>query len=125
MSEDEKITKTKQEFTPEDPEYYLNEEGLLRKKFYGGGDGSSEEEAIKVNVTDGFLGTAVESKLLEEQFGKSGEAWKTEIKMLTSNETGQHFDKFVIRLNDGTERTVFFDISLFFGIRSVIRSMDH
>ena len=117
MSEGEKINKTKQQFTPDDPEYYLTEEGLLRIEFYGGGDGSSEEEAIKVNVTDGFLGAAVESKLLEERFGKSGESWKTEIKMLTSNETGQFFDKFVISLNDGTERTVFFDISSFFGIR--------
>ena len=44
--------------------------------------------------------------------------------MLTSNETGQYFDKFVISLNDGTERTVFFDISSFFGIRSKIRSKE-
>ena len=125
MSQDEQTIKNKQGFTPDDPEYYLTEEGLLRKEFYGEGDGSSEEEAIKVNATDSFLGVAVESKLLEERFGKSGADWKAEIKMLTSNAAGQHFDKIIIRLNDGTERTIFFDISSFFGIRSKIRSKDH
>ena len=33
MSEDEKINKPKQQFTPDDPEYYLTEEGLLKKEF--------------------------------------------------------------------------------------------
>ncbi|MHA1300793.1 MAG: hypothetical protein ACTSO9_15355 [Candidatus Helarchaeota archaeon] len=77
--------------------------------------GDSIENAIKIiNAPDHFTGVNSEYLYLSNKFGVKGKDWKLEIQSLIENE-GKHYDKMEIILSDGSKKTIFFDISDFYG----------
>lgn len=79
-----------------------------------GGDGSSRERAVVINATSSFVGIAAEYEWLESRFGQKDRDWTLETQMV-GGDPGRMFDTMVIRLSNGTQKTVYFDISSFHG----------
>ncbi|NVM01034.1 MAG: hypothetical protein HWN67_01745 [Candidatus Helarchaeota archaeon] len=77
--------------------------------------GESMETAIIIkNAPNHFEGVNAEYIYISRKFGVKGKDWKLKQQsLLPKNE--KHFDKMEIILSDGTEITIFFDISEFYG----------
>jgi len=79
------------------------------------GSGQSTEDAIKIlGVKDNFIGVMAEYEYLEKKFGKKGIDWKLEMQALIV-EGDKYYDKMVLKFSDGTKKTIYFDITPFFG----------
>jgi hypothetical protein len=93
--------------------------GLLNlfKPLYAGGDGSSPHEAIVINASSSATGISAEYKWLESRYGSLNKDWEIIVRMHGSVDgiRGKTFEFFDIKLADGTEKTIVFDISSFFG----------
>ena len=77
--------------------------------------GESIEDAIKIlNASNESEGVTAEYQYLSERYGERGTDWKLERQSLLS-EKGRSYDKMEIALSDGTKKTIYFDISDFFG----------
>ena len=87
----------------------------VSEDLYGGGEGTSEEDAVIINATLSNTGIHAEYQWLEKQYGKRDEDWTVEIRIHGSSEDGRIIETFSIKLADGTMKTVVFDISSFFG----------
>lgn len=82
---------------------------------YEGGDGRALEGAIAIRGAPNCLaGVAAEYAYLERAFGQQGRDWQLERQVLHVVE-GRPYDEMRIRLADGTEETLYFDLSDFFG----------
>ena len=79
-----------------------------------GGDGSSAENAVLVTASSEPLGVSQEYSYLEQMFGKRDVDWVLEMQVQTSG-NGRKHDVLTIRLNDGSMRHFWFDITAFFG----------
>jgi hypothetical protein len=83
--------------------------------FYGGRDGSSQEQAVVINATSSSIGIHAEYQWLEKHFGKRDEDWTIERRMHGWAGDGRAFEAYEIKLADGTLKAIFFDISSFYG----------
>lgn len=99
-------------------------ESEWRGGLYAGGEGPSLEQAVVVrNVEHSAVGIRVEKQYLTERFGLSAETaaprpgWVLEEQALIEHSDGRRFDRLRIALPDGSARTVFFDVTAFFGKR--------
>jgi hypothetical protein len=82
---------------------------------FAGGDGSSVANAILIKGAHGEMdGTSSEYQYLALLYGPQNTAWKLDQQSLLSN-SGKRFDAMAIVLADGTKKTVYFDISEYFG----------
>ena len=82
---------------------------------YGSGNGQSEEEAVVIRTTSSSIGVPAEYAWLEKQYGLRDSDWSINLRMHGPDATGRIHEKFRIKLTDGTEKTIYFDISSFFG----------
>ncbi len=74
-------------------------------------DGSTPARAILVPRDSEDDGIAWEYAWIREHFG----AYKRKGQSLLVNEDGHRLDRVTVSLSDGTEKTLYFDISRFFG----------
>lgn len=80
-----------------------------------GGPGDTLQTAIVVRgAPNTMAGIRAEYLYLEALFGRKGVAWQLERQALLVS-AGRHYDEMRLRLADGTLRTVYFDITDFFG----------
>jgi hypothetical protein len=79
------------------------------------GDGSSAENAVIIEAKTEEAGVAKEYEYIEKTCGKRGEDWQLITQDLYSIK-GRDYDMLAIRLQDGTRREVWFDITSFFGV---------
>ena len=83
-----------------------------------GKKGNSLENAIVLDAQDSITGVAMEHGYID-QLIDSLDADVISVKQNLIIENGRQYDKFVIKMNDGNERVLYFDISSFFGKISV------
>jgi len=84
-------------------------------KLYLGGNGSSVGKAVVINTTSGLVGVRAEYDWIENHYGKRGVDWTLGIQSHGTDENGGTWDFFDIQLKDGTEVSLTFDISSFYG----------
>ncbi len=78
------------------------------------GSGQSIENAVKIlGIKNHLMGVMAEYEYLGRKFGKRGRDWELEMQALIK-ENGRYYDKMVVRLSDGTKKTIYFDITPFF-----------
>ena len=81
---------------------------------FAGGSGDSREDAILIkNAENHQAGVRAEYLYLQERFGKRDVHWKLFMQAKLKGE--KPVDWLVIRLIDGTTKSIYFDISEFFG----------
>jgi hypothetical protein len=82
---------------------------------YRGSGESTDDPIIISDVHDHIEGIRAEYEYIEQLYGPRSNAWTLILQsLLFVNE--KPLDKMDIRLTDGTEITLYFDISSFFGI---------
>lgn len=79
-----------------------------------GGNGDSVEEAVVINAPNSEIGIPLVYDYLARRFGMQGRDWHFRKQSLLQ-EKGRCYDRLDVTLADGAERSVFFDISAFFG----------
>lgn len=94
-----------------------------RGGLFVGGSGESVEQAVIIQgIGRTAVGIRAEKQYLTERFGLDAQAahpgagWTLERQALIHHDGGPH-DALTISLPDGSERTVFFEVSGFFGRR--------
>jgi hypothetical protein len=81
---------------------------------------SAANAVVIVDAADHMDGIAAEYAYLEERFGRRGTDWELVIQSLIEeppdeqHPTVRHLDKLLIRLSDGSNRAIYFDIESFF-----------
>jgi len=82
---------------------------------YSGKDGSSIKNAIKIlGARDEIEGIRAEYQWLAEKFGEQGKGFTLEMQSLV-DDGRRKYDRMDIMLADGTRKTIYFDITDFFG----------
>ena len=82
---------------------------------FEGGPGDTIETAVIIRgAPDEALGVGAEYRYLAQQFGQPGVDWELVGQELLES-ARRRYDKVHVKLADGTERTIFFDITGFFG----------
>jgi len=82
---------------------------------YAGGDGSSKENAVIIKGAKSSMeGIGAEYRYLSEKFGERGKDWELILQSLIEDK-GKRYDMMIVDLKDGTNTTIYFDISGFFG----------
>jgi len=76
--------------------------------------GESLECAIIVDSSIPIFGILREQRFLELFISNKEKSAKS-LEQNIIKQNGKVYDKFIIKLNDGTERIVYFDITSFFG----------
>ncbi len=80
-----------------------------------GGPGDTPQTAIAIQgAPNTMAGIGAEYLCLEALFGRRGVDWQLERQALLAR-AGRHYDEMRLRLADGMVRTVYFDITDFFG----------
>ena len=87
----------------------------IEGKLYSGGDGASQGGAVIINANDSTTGIPAEYKWVERRYGKKEIDWTLELRFHGSSDSGKSFETFNIKLKDGTDKTIVFDISSFYG----------
>ncbi len=78
-------------------------------------NGESIQDAIVIlNVTSHFEGITAEYEYIERKFGIRGKDWELEMQSLVI-EGDKFYDRMELKLFDGTRKTIYFDITSFFG----------
>jgi hypothetical protein len=81
---------------------------------FAGGSGDSQEDAIVIkNAANHQAGVDAEYLYLEEKFGERDIHWKLVMQALLKGE--KPVDWLMIELTDGTTKSIYFDVSEFFG----------
>ena len=81
---------------------------------FAGGSGDSREDAIVIkNAASHQACVRAEYLYLQEKFGEKGKHWKVFMQALLKGD--KPVDWLVIRLLDGTTKSIYFDISESFG----------
>ncbi len=82
---------------------------------YKGGPGDTPETAVVIlGAPNAMAGIAAEYSYLKKKFGRENEAWHADAPERPA-EKGKVYDRMDLDLKDGSKKTVFFDISEFFG----------
>jgi hypothetical protein len=79
-----------------------------------GRSGESTEEAIIIRADNTAEGIRREYQWLERTFGARGVDWQLVVQVLL-HDADRYYDMLRIRLADGTEKEIYFDITTFFG----------
>jgi hypothetical protein len=87
--------------------------GARRDPLYGGGTGTSVEDAVVVNATEASAGIRGEIAFIERLWGTRNRDWKLVAQRLESRDA-RHFDLVEVERKDGRRRTFCFDITRFF-----------
>ncbi len=77
-------------------------------------DGSSAEKAVVINATSTVLGIWEEYAYIERVCGKKAVDYIVR-KQMQISEIGREYDVYEIRMRDGSMRSLWFDITSFFG----------
>jgi hypothetical protein len=83
-------------------------------RFEGGAGDSIEQAVIIRGAPDGVAGVAAEYRYLREKFGQQNRDWQLTRQEVLQN-GGRVFDVMLLKLADGRQLTVYFDITEFFG----------
>ena len=75
-------------------------------------DGTARERAIVIRATSSIDGIDAEYRWLESRFGKQGRDWTIDTRM-NGTEGSKSYETFFVRLANGEEQTIHFDISSF------------
>jgi hypothetical protein len=91
----------------------------LKEKMHGspftGGAGDTPETAIIIRgMPNHTRGVQAEYLYLTRRFGRRGTDWEL-TKQALLQVGGRSYDEMRIKLSDGTQKTIFFDITEFFG----------
>jgi hypothetical protein len=87
-----------------------NKPGII----FAGGSGNSPEDAIIIKNAQNRWGVVnAEYLYLQERFGERDTHWKLIMQALLKGE--RRVDWLVIELTDGSRKSIYFDISEFFG----------
>jgi hypothetical protein len=82
---------------------------------FKGGPGDTPETAVVIaGASDSMVGVAAEYSYLEKKFGPRNVDWKLK-RQSVWQQKGKVYDRMEMELKDGSKKTVFFDISEFFG----------
>ncbi len=82
---------------------------------FKGGPGDTPETAVVIlGASDSIDGIAAEYSYLEKKFGRQNLAWQLRRQSIL-NQKGKVYDRMDLDMQDGSKKTVFFDISEFFG----------
>lgn len=81
---------------------------------YTGGDGSSEKNAIIINLESSVVGIPAEYDYLRIKYGLQDTDWGLYLQRCVHNGE-KTFDILDIKLKDGTLKKYYFDISNFYG----------
>lgn len=82
---------------------------------YGGGDGSSVEQAVIIEAPDPFTGVDAEYQFLSERLGKRDVDW-TVVKQANLRAKGREYDRITVELKpSGKKVDYYFDITNFYG----------
>ncbi len=82
---------------------------------FQGGPGDKPETAVVISgAPNSMAGIAAEYDYLGKHFGPQNKFWKLKRQSLLRQD-GKIYDRIEIELGDGSKKTVFFDISEFFG----------
>jgi len=82
--------------------------------FEGGGGRSPDAAVIIKGAKDTVVGIAAEHYYLEMKYGKQNVKWNLVSQSLLHKQD-RHFDLIKIRLVDGSQKEIYFDITEFFG----------
>jgi hypothetical protein len=92
------------------PARFLPPEANPGESPYRGGDGSSIEKAVVILAPDEQTGVDLEYRWIGEHLGR----FRKKGVGLAAYE-GRHYDVFTVELPDGSEHTIYFDITSFLG----------
>ena len=82
---------------------------------FKGGPGDTLETAVHISgATNSIAGTAAEYTYLRKKFGRENVDWNL-FRQSVLRQDGKFYDRLELDLKDGRRKTVFFDISEFFG----------
>jgi hypothetical protein len=81
---------------------------------FAGGDGSSVEEAVVVLAQTEDEGIDLEHHWIFDHYGRF-----RKVRGGLASADGKHFDVITVELGDHTEKTIYFDITGFYGIMDV------
>jgi hypothetical protein len=82
---------------------------------FSGGPGDTLETAVVITgAANSIAGIAAETKYLEKRFGRHNRDWELTRKA-TFQKDDNYFDRVDIELKNHTTKTIFFDITKFFG----------
>jgi len=82
---------------------------------FKGGPGDTPETAVVIlGASDSIAGIAAEYSYLEKKFGRQNLAWQLRRQSIL-NHKGKVYDRMDLDMQDGSQKTLFFDISEFFG----------
>jgi hypothetical protein len=82
--------------------------------FYAGGDGSSIESAIIINITDRWMGVPAEYDYVQSLYGTRRKDWNLKKQTLHLHDS-KYYDILEIELSNGENKTLHFDITNFYG----------
>lgn len=86
--------------------------------YFEGGSGETLNNAIIIKgAENGNVGVAIEHQYLDMKFGCRNLTWKIDKQELLV-ENNRRYNQIDIQLRDGSDRTIFFEITDFFGKRS-------
>jgi hypothetical protein len=82
---------------------------------YEENSGKSMESAIRIlDVSNSMEGIQAEYAYLSKMFGERGKDWDLVMQALME-EGGKSYDMMTVKLSDGAEKIVYFDITEFYG----------
>ncbi len=77
--------------------------------------GESIEDAIVIlDAVNSIEGVGAEYEYLSKKFGVQGRDWRL-VRQSLMPHSGRHYDRMDIELADHTKKTIYFDITSFFG----------
>jgi hypothetical protein len=77
--------------------------------------GETPEDAIVIlNTKDSIEGVNAEYEYLGRKYGMRGKDWNLKLQSLVQNE-GKFYDRMDLIFSDGSEKTIYFEITEFFG----------
>ncbi|MDT3697755.1 MAG: hypothetical protein ROY99_15375 [Ignavibacterium sp.] len=86
----------------------------LNSKMFGGGDGSTEQNAVIINASSSLVGIPAEYEFIQSKFGAKGRDWELEQQM-QYDKNSRSYDIMEIKLSNGISKKIFFDITNFYG----------
>src|SRR3989339_214187 len=92
-----------------------HQKDLQERIVFEGGAGESPAAAVVIKgAKDIVVGIAAEYYYLEKKYGRQNVNWKL-ISQNLLHKQDKHFDLLIIKLVDGSQKEVYFDITEFFG----------
>jgi hypothetical protein len=86
----------------------------LNTDLFMGGDGATKESAIIINAIYTTVGIQAELEYIESLYGEKGRDWELKKQALISENT-RSYDLIKITLSNGSQKTIYFDITNFYG----------